>query len=109
MWLEQENKIRVPDPKSNTYSEDDDVYEKSLYNEKSGTNQPVRIDWTDIKSKLCTPMDEKRVLVMICPRFEISGTNLEEIPRSMGDNHEFQENRRAYGKCNFSPSGRGLF
>ena len=25
------------------------------------------------------------------------------------DYHEFQENRRAYGKCNFSPSGRGLF
>ena len=43
------------------------------------------------------------------PDSRVFGTDLEEISRSTGDYHEFQENRRAYGKCNFSPSGKGLF
>ena len=33
-------------------------------------------------------MDGKRVLVMICPTFEISGTIVEEIPRSTEDSSE---------------------
>ena len=34
------------------------VDEKSFYNEKSGANQPVRPDLTDIKSKYTTPTDK---------------------------------------------------
>ena len=56
-----------------------------------------------------TLMIFKRKMVIRRNKAGISGTDLEEILRSTGDHHEFQENRGAYGKCNFSPSGRGLF
>ena len=59
--------------------------EKSLYDERLNTNQPIRPDWTDIKSKYTMPIDEKRLLVFICPILKISGANLEEIPRSNDD------------------------
>lgn len=53
-----------------------------------GKNHPVRADWTDIKSKYTTPKDEKRVLVITCPTFVISETNLEENLRSTDDSSE---------------------
>ena len=73
---------RISDLKSDTYSEEPEVDEKSLYNENSGKNKPVGPDWTNIKSKCNTHMNEKCVLVVPCPKFEISGTNLEAMPHS---------------------------
>ena len=84
---------KIPDLLSDPNSEKlvdipKNVIEKSLFDEKLGKIQPVRPGWTNIKSKCATPLDEKRVLEMLYPTFEISGTSIEEIPHSTDNSSE---------------------